>query len=429
MSCDPYCRGTCPWTREANGYGFDRRALGRDRADDRGARVAARLKGRDTAFSLRRGNRGKETARGLRIEQHRVERARGCLLQIADGAAQAHVLRLQRGEDAGRQGFARARPAAAAHRAPRPRRRRSLRSFPTRWPSRPKPVTSVAACAPCRRRRSRRRARFDCVICASAAATQRALALPRISPRAGCLCRCGLVRISTSPARMPLLRRTPRAIHQTVDGEAERELGAFAGVSADQRAAGLAQELRWRRPSWRRGPPRPWPPAHRGSWRWRAPICGCAAHGKDVAERVVGGDLAEQIGIVDDGAEIIDGLHGKLRPAGVDDRGVVRASRPTTTSSARAGAMPPRARGTAPSLRPWRRSRRSASAMAENSSAAALSASGEVGPRGASGISGSALNRRMKRRSMQSFQRQTQSPSTTRPLRVADGVRSPVETR
>src|SRR3954447_21096061 len=108
MSCDPYCRGTCPWRREANGYRFDRRALGRDRADDGGVRVAARLKGRDTRLRLQGGNCGEEATGRLRIKQKRVERALGGLLQIADGAAQAHVLRLQRRENPRRDGFARA---------------------------------------------------------------------------------------------------------------------------------------------------------------------------------------------------------------------------------------------------------------------------------------------------------------------------------
>ena len=36
---------------------------------------------------------------------------------------------------------------------------------------------------------------------------------------------------------------------------------------------------------------------------------GTAAHGVDVAEGVGGGDLAEGVGIVDDGREEIDGLH------------------------------------------------------------------------------------------------------------------------
>src|SRR5215210_2023090 len=108
MSGDPYCRGTCPWMREANGYGFDRRALGCDRADDRGVRVAARLKGRDTRLRLQGGNRSEEATGRLRVEQQRVERVLGGLLQIADGAAQAHVLRLQRRENPCPDGLARA---------------------------------------------------------------------------------------------------------------------------------------------------------------------------------------------------------------------------------------------------------------------------------------------------------------------------------
>ena len=57
-------------------------------------------------------------------------------------------------------------------------------------------------------------------------------------------------------------------------------------------------------------------------------------------------------------------------------------------------------------------------AMAEISLSASRSANGGSATAGAGVISGSSLNLRMKRRSIQSFQRHTQSPSTTRPLRV-----------
>src|SRR5215217_5458615 len=99
MGCSLHCAGARDWTRRANVYGFDRRALGRGRADDRGVRVAARLKGRDARLRLQGGNRSEEATRRLRVEQQRIERVLGGLLQIADGAAQAHVLRLQRREN------------------------------------------------------------------------------------------------------------------------------------------------------------------------------------------------------------------------------------------------------------------------------------------------------------------------------------------
>jgi len=57
-------------------------------------------------------------------------------------------------------------------------------------------------------------------------------------------------------------------------------------------------------------------------------------------------------------------------------------------------------------------------AMAEISLSASRSANGGSATAGAGVISGSSLNLRMKRRSIQSFHRHTQSPSTTRPLRV-----------
>ena len=47
------------------------------------------------------------------------------------------------------------------------------------------------------------------------------------------------------------------------------------------------------------------------------------AHGVDVAQRMVGGDLAEQVRIIDDRAEVVDRVHGKAWAAGIDNSGVV----------------------------------------------------------------------------------------------------------
>jgi len=57
-------------------------------------------------------------------------------------------------------------------------------------------------------------------------------------------------------------------------------------------------------------------------------------------------------------------------------------------------------------------------ARAEISLSASRSASGVAGKADCWAISGSSLNLRMKRRSIQSFQRQTQPPLSTMPLRV-----------
>ena len=100
-------------------------------------------------------------------------------------------------------------------------------------------------------------------MCASAAVTQRALALPaHIGGEQG----AGADRLREDQrvaGLEPALAEDGGAIDQSVDGKAERKFRAFAGMPAHERASGLAQELRWRRPSWPRGPPRPWPPAHR----------------------------------------------------------------------------------------------------------------------------------------------------------------------
>ena len=67
-------------------------------------------------------------------------------------------------------------------------------------------------------------------------------------------------------------------------------------------------------------------------------------------------------------------------------------------------------------------------AMAEISLSASRSANGGSAA-GATFISGRSLYLRMKRRSIQSFQRHTHEPSTTIPLRVPTAWRPPVETR
>jgi hypothetical protein len=48
------------------------------------------------------------------------------------------------------------------------------------------------------------------------------------------------------------------------------------------------------------------------------------AHGEDVAQRVVGGDAAEQPGVVDEGAEEIHGVHHRLARRHAHHGGVVR---------------------------------------------------------------------------------------------------------
>ena len=250
------------------------------------------------------------------------------------------------------------------------------RTISTRWPSSPKPVTSVAAWTPCRRRMSAA-VPFDCTMWAIAAITQRALALPRMSAASSVPVPIGLVRMSASPGRSPPLRNAaaretspltakpsassaPSLVWPPTSAQpASRSTSLAPAIIADEVGLDLGFEA----------------VGHGGDRQRRLRL---AAHGIDVAERVVGGDLAEQVGVVDDGAEIVDGLQRELVAAGVDERRVVRrveaddhvvARRPARSSaSARDSTV-------APTLAPQPPQRM---AMAEISLSACWSASGET---------------------------------------------------
>ena len=62
-----------------------------------------------------------------------------------------------------------------------------------------------------------------------------------------------------------------------------------------------------------------------------------SAHGIHVAERVVGRDLAEGVGIVDDGAEIVDRLQREFFAADIDERRVIGRVEPDDYVGARCG--------------------------------------------------------------------------------------------
>jgi hypothetical protein len=112
-------------------------------------------------------------------------------------------------------------------------------------------------------------------------------------------------------------------VDQAVDGEAQRQFAALAGVAADQGAAGLVEHgdgtghhlvhgvldlgFESRR--------------HGGDGGGRLRL---GAHGEDVAQRVVGGDAAEQPGIVDEGAEEIHRVHHRLARRHAHHGGVIR---------------------------------------------------------------------------------------------------------
>ena len=111
-------------------------------------------------------------------------------------------------------------------------------------------------------------------------------------------------------------------IDRAVDGETQRQLGAFAAVSADQHCARLLQhieaaaqhlvelllDLVLR-------------PVGDGCGRQ----CGqrLGAHRVDVAQRMIGGNAAEEVWVVNQCAKEIDGLHEQLALRWRDHRGIV----------------------------------------------------------------------------------------------------------
>ena len=113
-----------------------------------------------------------------------------------------------------------------------------------------------------------------------------------------------------------------RFVDEAVDGEAQREFAAFAGMAADQRAAGFVEH------GYRAGhhleqgvldlafKPR----RHRayGGGGLRD-----GAHREYIAEGMVGGDAAEYPGVVDEGAEEIDRMHQRLARRHAQHGGIV----------------------------------------------------------------------------------------------------------
>ena len=226
----------------------------------------------------------------------------------------------------------------------------------------------------------------------------------------------GLVRIRASPGARPLLRSAASRDDEPVDGEAERELRAFAGVAADQGAARLAQHVvRPRHHGGEVGLDLGLD-AHTARWRWRARSA--ARRPWRRCRRANGWRRSSRT------------RKGRRRSRGNSRRCARRACRrrrrPAPHRPARRGR--PRRRGRAPAR--WQPSARVSTvaptlapqpphrmARAEISLSAARSAIGDCAC-GGFAISGSTLNLRMKRRSIQSFQRHTQAPWTTTPLRV-----------
>ena len=116
-------------------------------------------------------------------------------------------------------------------------------------------------------------------------------------------------------------------IDQAVDGEAQGELAAFAAVASHQGSSGLGEDLQralqhlfqevlnlflgsvgdrgYGQGGLRRG-----------------------SHREDISKAVVRGDLAEDVGVVDDGPEGVNCLHQHLAPWRPGDRGVIGSVEP-----------------------------------------------------------------------------------------------------
>ena len=273
------------------------------------------------------------------------------------------------------------------------------------------------------------RARSSWIMCAIAAITQRALALPRMSAASSVPVPIGLVRMSASPGCEPAFAQRRIARDEPVDGKAERQLGAFAGVAADQRATGLAQHL-----------------VGAGHHRRQVRLdlgLEPVGHGGDRERRSAARRPWRRRRRANGWRRSCRACRGRRRWRG--------NNRPFAATACRRRRRRARRRR---AHRGRRRRRRAPPARSPPSArdehggadlgAAAAAAHGDGGnflerlldrraarsvPPAAAASPASSLNLRMKRRSIQSFQRQTQAPSTTRPLRVPTAWRSPVETR
>ena len=127
--------------------------------------------------------------------------------------------------------------------------------------------------------------------------------------------------------RHAALAHDPAALREAVDRKAQGELRPLAGMAADQRRIGPVQDLQ------RAG-------HHLGKILLDLGLdaighggdgqrrLGLGAHGEDVAERMVGRDLAEDVGVVDKRSEEIDGVDHHLAGGHLDDGGVIGLVKP-----------------------------------------------------------------------------------------------------
>ena len=161
-----------------------------------------------------------------------------------------------------------------------------------------------------------------------AASIHGARALPRISA-ASKRARAQRLRQDQDVAgSCPALAQDAVWIDRAIDREAERQFRPFRAMPASEHGAGVlehvepaAQDLEQILLDLVLGAIR-----HGGDGQRARRL---AAHGIDVAERVIGGDAAEQVGIVDERAEEVDGLdqHAVARGRG-EDGGIVGGIEP-----------------------------------------------------------------------------------------------------
>ena len=205
------------------------------------------------------------------------------------------------------------------------------------WPSRPKPVTSVSACAPAAARPARRRASFSVVITAIASRDQLVggqAALERRRDRAGAE-RLGQHERVAGPAARVGQHRVAGAT-MPGDRQAVLRLGVVDRVAADDRRRRPPPRRRRRRAGSRAA--RPARASRAGRRRGSAPMTGAAAHRVDVRQRVGRGDPAERVGVVDDRREEVDGLHERQVVGQLRRRPRRRRCRPRRARAGRSGA-------------------------------------------------------------------------------------------
>ena len=113
-------------------------------------------------------------------------------------------------------------------------------------------------------------------------------------------------------------------VHQAIHRKAQRQLGAFAAVPADQRAASRIEHLDRALHHLTQGGFHL--PVHAGRHGGNGSgSVGLGAHGKQVAQRMVGGNAPEHIGVVQKRAEEVHAVHQRFAGRHAHHGSVVRA--------------------------------------------------------------------------------------------------------